>query len=109
MASVSFTNEFRRNVRRLGRKYRNIRADLISLITELEAGLTPGDQIRGIGHTVYKVRVRNTDTRSGKSGGYRVIYYLPTDDETILITMYSKTEQGDISAEQVRRIIDAVS
>jgi hypothetical protein len=33
-----------------------------------------------------------------------MIYYLKT---VLLITIYSKTEQGDVSAEQIRRIIAA--
>jgi hypothetical protein len=34
-----------------------------------------------------------------------MIYYLKTPKTVLLITLYSKTEQGDISAEQIRRII----
>ena len=43
--------------------------------------------------------------RSGKSGGYRIIYYLRTSISIILVTIYSKTEQADISAAQIRRIV----
>ncbi|MEM9672177.1 MAG: type II toxin-antitoxin system RelE/ParE family toxin [Cyclobacteriaceae bacterium] len=103
--TVSFTPEFRRNIRRLARKYRNIRADIQPVITELTQGGTPGNQIQGTGYTVFKVRVKNSDAQRGKSGGYRIIYYLQTSSDVILITIYSKTEQGDISAEQIRRII----
>lgn len=102
---VSFTSEFKRNVRRLGRKYRSIRADVQPVITQLEQGKTPGDQVQRTGYTVFKVRIKNTDAQKGKSGGYRVIYYLQTSSEVTLITIYSKTEQGDISAEQIRTII----
>jgi len=51
------------------------------------------------------VRVPNRDVRRGKSGGYRIIYYLQTQADIILITIYSKTEQADISAAQIRRIV----
>ena len=34
-----------------------------------------------------------------------MIYYLKTPELVLLITLYSKTEQGDISAEQIRCII----
>lgn len=102
---VSFTPEFRRNIRRLARRYRNIQGDVQPLIEQLAKGETPGDQISGIGHTVYKVRVKNSSAQRGKSGGYRVVYYLQTSIDITLITIYSKTDQGNISVEQIRRII----
>jgi len=72
---------------------------------DLESGKTPGDQIQSAGYTVYKVRVKNTDIKKGKRAGYRLIYCLKTKLKLILVTIYSKTEQGDISAEKIRRII----
>jgi mRNA-degrading endonuclease RelE of RelBE toxin-antitoxin system len=58
------------------------------------------------GHTVYKVRVRNTDAQRGKSGGYRVIYYLVDREDVLLVTVYSKPEQADIDADQIQQIIE---
>ncbi len=66
----------------------------------------PGDRVQQLGYVVYKVRVRNTDIAKGKSGGYRVIYYLQTQERVILVTIYSKSEQGDIAASRVREIIE---
>jgi hypothetical protein len=34
-----------------------------------------------------------------------MIYYLKTPKLVLLITLYAKTEQGDIAAERIRRII----
>jgi mRNA-degrading endonuclease RelE of RelBE toxin-antitoxin system len=65
----------------------------------------PGDQVPGIGYTIFKVRVPNRDRAKGKSGGYRIIYYLKSADSIILVTIYSKTEQADISIAQIRRIV----
>ena len=58
-----------------------------------------------MGHTVYKLRLRNTDAKRGKSGGYRIIYYLKSDTEVLLVTIYSKAEQSDIAVEDVVRLI----
>jgi mRNA-degrading endonuclease RelE of RelBE toxin-antitoxin system len=102
---VSYSDAFKRQLRRLSRKYRRIRSDVQPLISQLEAGETPGDQIQGVGYTVYKVRVRNSDAKRGKSGGYRMIYYLPTQDSVLLVTIDSKTEQSDIDDAEVARII----
>lgn len=103
--NVEFTPEFKRNVRALSKKYRHIRDDVDPLINELQNGQLPGDQITGTGYTIFKVRVPNRDVHKGKSGGYRLIYYLQTKADIILITIYSKTEQADVSASQIRRIV----
>jgi mRNA-degrading endonuclease RelE of RelBE toxin-antitoxin system len=102
---VEFTPEFKRNVRQLSKKYRHVQADVQPIIAQLAAGQTPGDRIPRTGYTVFKVRIKNSDIPKGKRAGYRMIYYLKTPETILLITIYSKAEQGDISAEQIRRII----
>jgi mRNA-degrading endonuclease RelE of RelBE toxin-antitoxin system len=64
-----------------------------------------GNQIPDVGYSVFKVRIKNSDNQKGKSGGYRFIYYLKTDTQIVLITIYSKSDQGDILAETIYRII----
>jgi len=103
---VEYTPEFKRNIRHLSKKYRHIKSDVQPVIEDLEAGKTLGDQIQSVGYAVYKVRVKNTDIKKGKRAGYRLIYYIKTTSKTILVTIYSKTEQGDITADEIRRIIE---
>jgi mRNA-degrading endonuclease RelE of RelBE toxin-antitoxin system len=54
---------------------------------------------------VYKVRLRNRDAQRGKRGGHRVIYYVRAIDHILLIYVYSKTEQEDVSVAEIRRWI----
>ncbi|MDN5849806.1 MAG: type II toxin-antitoxin system RelE/ParE family toxin [Nitrococcus sp.] len=103
---LTYSDAFGRQLKRLRKKYRHIRDDLQPLIDDLQAGHTPGEQTTGAGYTVYKVRLANTDTGRGKSGGYRVIYWLQTAEARLLLTIYSKSEQTDLSAGQIKRIID---
>lgn len=105
---VEYTEAFLRQLRRLGRRYRHIRDDVQPVIEQLQAGKTPGDQIPDVGFTLFKVRVRNRDIQKGKSAGYRIIYYLKTEDKIILITIYSKSDKSDIDIETIRRIISSV-
>jgi mRNA-degrading endonuclease RelE of RelBE toxin-antitoxin system len=107
VVQVEFTPEFKRNIRQLAKKYRYLQADVQPVINALEAGQTPGTQIPRTGYTVFKVRIKNSDLQKGKRSGYCMIYYLKTPKTVLLITIYSKTEQGDVSAEQIRRIIVA--
>ncbi|MEM6286792.1 MAG: type II toxin-antitoxin system RelE/ParE family toxin [Bacteroidota bacterium] len=106
---VLFTSEFKRSLRRLAKRYRSIRKDVEPVVARLAAGETPGDRVKGIGHIVYKVRVANSDAQRGKSGSYRVLYYVETAERVILVTIYSKSDQGDISAKALRTIIEAES
>ena len=88
---VNFTDKFKRNLRILAKKYRNIRQDIQPVIKKLESGELPGDIVSGVGYTIFKLRVKNSNIQKGKSGGYRVIYYLKTKIQVILITIYSKS------------------
>jgi mRNA-degrading endonuclease RelE of RelBE toxin-antitoxin system len=102
---VVYTPEFKRNLRQLSKKYRHIKSDIQSIIEDLIRGKTPGDQIPGVRYEVFKVRASNSDATKGKSGGYRVIYYRPNNEATVLITIYSKSEQSDVTPAEIRRII----
>lgn len=106
MIEVIASPTFNRNTRSLKKKYRNVLKDVDPLLEQLENGETPGDQVVGTGYSVFKVRVKNSDNQKGKSGGYRVIYYLKTADKTLLLTIYSKSELDDVAAEDLIAIIE---
>ena len=96
---------FKRQLRRLARRYRRIKQDLEPIITALKNGETPGDQLTGQGYVLYKVRAQNSDSQRGKSGGYRIIYYLKTDTRCALVTIYSKSDQSDITPTVLQKLI----
>ena len=103
---LSYTTEFKRALRKLSRRYRSLRTDLQPLLDDLSEGKTPGDQLQNTRYPTFKVRVKNSDAQKGKRGGYRVIYYLQKAEETVLVTLYSKSDQADIASEDVHRIIE---
>ena len=105
LVQVEFTPEFKRNLRALARKYRHIRSDVQPVIEQLEAGEIIGDKVPRVKYAIFKVRVRNSDIRKGKRSGYRLIYHLRSGKNVILVTLYSKLDQSDISAKQIKRII----
>jgi len=102
---VVYTPEFKRNLRQLAKKYRHIKSDVQPIINDLIQGGTPGDQIQGIGHEVFKVRAKNSDAAKGKSGGYRIIYFRFISGPIVLVTIYSKSEQTDITPSDIRQVI----
>lgn len=63
---ILVTPDFQGQLRKLAKRYRNIRSDLQPLFDDLESGKCPGDQISGTTYTVFKVRVKNSDIQKGK-------------------------------------------
>jgi mRNA-degrading endonuclease RelE of RelBE toxin-antitoxin system len=105
--TVRFADEFLAETRSLKKRYPHIQKDVDPLIEQLERGETPGDRIQFPGAILYKQRVKNSDARRGKSGGYRVIYYLRAADDTItLIAIYSKSDQSDMSDHEIAHRLD---
>jgi mRNA-degrading endonuclease RelE of RelBE toxin-antitoxin system len=102
---VVYTPEFKRNLRQLAKKYRHIRKDIEPIIDQMAAGGVPGDRISGVADEVYKIRAPNSDARKGKSGGYRIIYQVKRAEAIVLITVYSKSDQADVSAAEIRSVI----
>lgn len=105
LVKVEASLTFKRNIKTLGKKYRSIRKDVEPVIKQLQQGELPGDKITGVGYSVFKLRVKNSDVAKGKSGGYRLIYYCQTATGIILLTIYTKSEQVNIAAEDIRKII----
>lgn len=103
---VEIARPFERALERLGRKYRGVTDEVDDLITQLEQDERPGDKIPNVGCDVYKVRLANPSAGKGKRGGFRVVYYLRREDEVLLLTIYAKVRQTDISPEEIRRIIE---
>ncbi|MGM3308177.1 type II toxin-antitoxin system RelE/ParE family toxin [Anabaena sp. WFMT] len=104
---VEVAPRFQRNLRKLAKKYPSIRNDIQPVIKQLQQGEILGDCIPKINYEVFKLRVRNSDVQKGKSGGYRLIYYVKTATAIILLTIYAKSEQIDIAADDIQGIISA--
>jgi mRNA-degrading endonuclease RelE of RelBE toxin-antitoxin system len=51
------------------------------------------------------VRLANPSSRRGKRGGFRVVYYIRTKDIILMLSVYAKAKQADISPEKIRSII----
>ena len=100
------TSRFKKDLRKLTKRYPSIRQDLTPLINQLLAGETPGDIISGVKYQVFKVRLKNSDIKKGKSAGYRVVYYLKSNINIILATIYSKSDQSDIQNNLIEQIIE---
>lgn len=94
-----------RRLKRLRRKYPAVTVEVSKLVTELENDKRPGVKLAGFGFDLYKVRLPNPSAQRGKSGGFRVVYYVQFVDLIHLVTIYSKSEESDIGIQAVQGII----
>ena len=94
---------FSKDVKKLYKKYRKITDDLKILEEQLHQDPKSGIEL---GYNCYKVRLGNTSVPTGKSGGFRVIYYyIDSNNHLYLMPMYSKSELENISDEKIIEIL----
>ena len=106
--TVNISVDAQHDVKHLKRKYSAVTSQLRKLIEQLQNDERPGDKIPGVGYDVYKVRLPNPSAQRGKSGGFRVIYYVQIAEVVFVLKVYSKTEQTDISPAEIRQIAESV-
>lgn len=108
MTEVRFTQPFLRRIKVLNKRYRQIESDIQPIIEQLQAGHFIGDQIYEINLIIFKVRAKNSDIPTGKSGGYRIIYQVVSPEFVLLLLIYAKSDQGDISLEEIEAAIRGI-
>ncbi len=103
MLKIVPTPEFSKQVKKLAKAYKLIVKDLQTLKDELVKNPRVGIDL---GHNCYKIRLANSSIPTGKSGGFRIITYYFDANETIrLLLIYSKTQQENISNEEILEVI----
>jgi len=107
--STEFIGEAKRLIRK--KKFFTLPKQIDELVADLKQGKLEGDRIKHsetpTPYDVYKLRLPNLDANVGKSNGYRVIYFVVTDEKVIvLLTMYYKKEQEDVTDTYIDGLID---
>ncbi len=99
--------EFKRQFKRLAKKYHSLRSDLASLKNEIVE-----DPFQGVdlGGGVRKIRMAIADKGKGKSGGARILTLnvkVSVDGLNVtLLTIYDKGEISNVKDEYVRFLIE---
>ena len=97
--------EFSVKLKKLAKKHKRIKDDLKNLTTQL--GNDPKSGI-ALQNNCYKIRVANSSIPTGKSGGFRVIYYFLNENNHIyLLSIYSKTQAASISESELLSILNS--
>ena len=94
---------FNKDVKKLFKKYKQLPNDLKLLRDELSENPKSGIEL---GNGCYKIRLANSSIPTGKSGGFRIIYYyIDSDDNLYLMSMYSKNELENIDDKIILNIL----
>lgn len=97
---------FKKELKKLAKKYRSLKTDLAALFDTLET-----NPIQGIalGNNCYKIRIAITSKDKGKSGGARVITNFVIADHTVfLLTIYDKSEKDNLSDKELTLLLKQV-
>jgi mRNA-degrading endonuclease RelE of RelBE toxin-antitoxin system len=96
------TPEFKISVKKLSKRYALIAKDLKTLKEELENNPTSGVHLY---NNCYKIRLKNSSVPTGKSGGFRVIYFLRQEEKIYLLAIYSNSDMENIDESRLKEIL----
>lgn len=107
---LKLTEEFKRNAKKLAKRYPSFRDDLEVLYDKLEKSPDIGIKI---GKGLRKVRLAIKSKNKGKSGGARVITHLDvvlagndSEQELALVCVFDKSEKENVPKDYLQQIID---
>ncbi|MDP2188293.1 MAG: hypothetical protein Q8J69_06385 [Sphingobacteriaceae bacterium] len=101
--SVELTENFKKEVKRLLKKYPSLKGELVVLFNELSIHPTVGTPL---GNDIYKIRLAVASKNKGKSGGARVLSFVKVTKTTVLLfSIYSKGEVDSLTDKQIQELI----
>jgi mRNA-degrading endonuclease RelE of RelBE toxin-antitoxin system len=100
---VQLTENFKREAKKLIKKYASLRNEIAKLGEELTKNPTLGTSL---GNDIYKIRLAIASKNKGKSGGARIISFVKIIDETVyLVSIYDKGEKENISNTEIEELL----
>jgi hypothetical protein len=103
---ITFTPDFKRDYKRLAKKYVSLDSDMKELVEELKENPTLGTPL---GNNAFKIRLAISSKNKGKSGGARIItYFISDENELYLLSIYDKSDQSNISDKSIITLIKDV-
>lgn len=107
MVKIDVTEEFKRQIKPLVKKYKSLKDDYANLLEELKNNPYSGVDLGG---GQYKVRMAIASKGKGKSGGARVITYVveetPSETHVHLLTIYDKSAMPSVSTSYIQYLVD---
>lgn len=105
--NIIATDLFEKKLKRLVKKHKSLKTDLLKVINELEENPTLGTPL---GKACYKIRIAISSKGKGKSGGARMITYVRIHNNNVfLMDIYDKSEQANITDKELLWLIDLLA
>ena len=105
--SIIPTEKFKKEAKRLIKKYPSLKNELLELNNELLSNPALGTSL---GNNTFKIRIAIKSKGKGKSGGARVITYIVTQNlEIYLLTIYDKSELNVVDDSLLKSIIAQIN
>lgn len=104
--SVKTISVFEKQFKRLYKKYPSLKADVLQLIVQLRANPEIG---ASLGNHCYKIRISVKSKSKGKSGGARIITHIVVTEQIVyLLSIYDKSEKADLSANELKLLLQEI-
>ena len=104
--NVVILPDFKRDAKKLLKKYPSLSGEISDLVFDLETHPTQGTPL---GNNCYKIRLAIASKGKGKSGGARVITCVKVIATTVyLLTIYDKSEKAGITIKELQQIMKSV-
>ncbi len=109
--NIVTTQNFRREAKKLIKKYRSLKSELEEFQQDLSKKPTMGTLIT---ENVYKIRLGVKSKGKGKSGGLRIITYVHVlekengEIDIYLLSIYDKSDYENISEALLKQIVEEV-
>jgi hypothetical protein len=101
--NIEITDNFKKEAKKLIKKYASLKNEIAALGIELAKNPTLGTPL---GNDVFKIRLAIASKNKGKSGGARVISFVKIIDKTVyLLSIYNKSEVDNLTDKQIQELI----
>ena len=97
---------FRKELKKLAKKYPSIKTDLAALFESLEQNPVQGTSLD---RNCYKIRIAIESKGKGKSGGARIITNFVIAEETVfLLSIYDKSKKENLTDKELDELLKYV-
>jgi len=96
---------YSRNLKELKKKFNNVVNDIENICQEVALNPTHlAKPIPAFHGKLWKIRIRSSDMKKGKSGGFRMIFYYNEDapNKIYRLAVYIKAEREDLSPREMQ-------
>ena len=104
--SVIAVPSFKRELKKLAKKYTSLKLEFTQLIETLEQEPKQGTSL---GNNCYKIRIAISSKGKGKSGGARIITnFIVTDKTVYLLSIYDKSEKDSLTSKELSELLNTI-